>query len=106
MSDMLVFAGAILSLLGTFFFLLSGIGIVRLPDFYSRLHGPTKAATLGLVLLALGSLVGEWGSPARTTLHWLEDFLLIAVVFFTVPVSAQVLTKSARRRRIDGADER
>ena len=40
--------GALLSLVGSLFFLTAAIGLLRLPDFYTRAHAPTKAATLGL----------------------------------------------------------
>ena len=43
-------AGALLSLAGALFFLAAGVGLLRLPDFYTRAHAPTKAATLGLLL--------------------------------------------------------
>ncbi len=39
--------GALLSLVGALFYLTAAVGLLRLPDFYSRAHAPTKAATLG-----------------------------------------------------------
>ena len=39
---------------GFLFFIATSVGVVRLPDFYCRMHAPTKAATLGLALFALG----------------------------------------------------
>ena len=44
MADLLALAGAL-------FFLISAIGLLRLPDFFCRIHAPTKAATLGVMLL-------------------------------------------------------
>ena len=53
MSDgVLPLAGALLSLAGSLFFLTAAVGLLRLPDFYTRAHAPTKAATLGLLLCA------------------------------------------------------
>ena len=100
MADIPILIGALLSLLGALFFLASAIGIVRLPDFYCRMHAPTKAATLGLALFALGSLVQGWVGGERANLYLLEDLLLIAVVFITLPLSAQALARSARKRGI------
>lgn len=100
MADIPTLAGALLSLLAALFFLASAIGVVRLPDFYCRMHAPTKAATLGLALLALGSLVQGWSEGERENLDVLEDLLLIAVVFITLPLSAQALARSARKRGI------
>ena len=98
MTDAPALIGALLSLLGALFFLASAIGVIRLPDFYCRMHAPTKAATLGLALFALGSLVQGSFHGAEAELHWLEDLLLLAVVFVTLPLSAQALAHSARRR--------
>ena len=66
--------------LGSFFFLASAIGLLRLPDFFARMHSPTKAATLGLVFVALGSLISNLKAGSGA---WLEDLLLIGFIFFT-----------------------
>jgi multicomponent K+:H+ antiporter subunit G len=97
MSDgALPLAGALLCLVGAFLFLASAIGLLRLPDFYTRAHAPTKAATLGLLLCASGSaLVYER--------FWLERLLLILFVLLTAPVSAQLLVRGAAARRIPQA---
>ena len=44
-----------LVVIGVLFTLVGSVGLVLLPDFYSRLHGPSKASTLGLVALLLAS---------------------------------------------------
>lgn len=44
-------------LVGATFTLIGSIGLVRLKDFYTRLHGPTKATTLGVGGIILGSLI-------------------------------------------------
>jgi multicomponent K+:H+ antiporter subunit G len=86
-------AGALLCLMGAFLFLASAIGLFRLPDFYSRAHAPTKAATLGLLLCASGSalLYGPF---------WLDKLLLMLFVLLTAPVSTQLLVRGAVARRI------
>ena len=48
---------AALLLLGAGFALLGSIGLARLPDIYTRLHGPTKATTLGIGGILLGSIL-------------------------------------------------
>ena len=98
MSDgVLPLSGALLSLLGAFLFLTAAVGLLRLPDFYTRMHAPTKAATLGLLLAALGSiLMHERGDVA----FWLEKGLLILFVLLTVPVSTQMLVRGAAARGI------
>ena len=44
---------SIFLILGAGFALVGSIGLLRLPDFYTRLHGPTKATTLGLGALLI-----------------------------------------------------
>lgn len=82
---------ALLQLSGAFLFLASAIAVWRLPDLASRIHGPTKAASLGIALLAAGLALHRL-QPA-----WLlESALLVLFVFITVPLSAQILVKTAR----------
>ncbi len=90
-------AGA-LALAGALFFLISAIGLLRLPDFYCRIHAPTKAASLGVILLGLSSVLRSLG---QGSLVWLEDLAIIFFLFLTVPVSSQVLARAAHRRGID-----
>ena len=90
-------AGALLSLAGSFFFLTAAVGLLRLPDFYTRAHAPTKAATLGLLLCASGSVL-LYGTQSDTL--WLEKLLLMLFVVLTAPVSAQLLVRGAAARRI------
>ncbi|HES76979.1 MAG TPA: Na+/H+ antiporter subunit G, partial [bacterium] len=48
---------AILVLIGGFFTLVGSLGLLRLPDFYMRLHGPTKATTLGVGAILIASAI-------------------------------------------------
>ena len=90
---------SVLVLLGASFALIGSIGLVRFPDFFTRLHGPTKATTLGIGSLVLASSV--WLSGDGTTLR---EVLIAAFLFVTAPVSAHLLAKAAlhRRRRSQG----
>ena len=49
--EILSLTADLLALGGALFFLISAIGLLRLPDFFCRVHAPTKAATLGVMLL-------------------------------------------------------
>jgi len=67
-----IVAGALIAA-GLLFYLAGGIGLLRLPDLYSRLHALTKADNLGLGLLAAG-LVLLSATPAdgiKLVLTWL-----------------------------------
>ena len=85
-------AAGVATLAGAFLFLASAIGLLRLPDFFSRVHAPTKAATLGVSLLGLASLLE---SLPRGDLAWIEDLVLVLFLLLTVPVGSQVLLKAA-----------
>lgn len=82
---------AVLVVGASFFLLVGAIGLVRLPDFYMRLHAPTKASTLGLggVLLASMLVAASQGRPG------LAELLITLFVFVTAPVSAHVLAQAA-----------
>ena len=83
-----------LVLFGSAFVLIGSIGLARLPDFYTRLHAPTKATTLGVGSLVLASAL--WLSDQGTTL---SELLIAAFLFMTAPVSAHLLAKAALHRR-------
>ena len=44
-------------LIGAFFMLVGGIGMIRLPDLFMRLHAPTKSSTLGLGSFLIASII-------------------------------------------------
>ena len=85
----------LLGLVGAFFFLVSAIGLLRLPDFYCRIHAPTKAATLGVMLLGLGAILR---TLEQGNLVWVEDVAILVFLFLTIPISSQVLARAARHR--------
>jgi multicomponent K+:H+ antiporter subunit G len=93
---MIEFVVAFFLLAGAFFALVGSIGLARLPDFYTRLHGPTKATTLGvgcmLIASALHFSVGEGVS--------LHEVLVTLFLFITAPISAHLLARAARHLRV------
>lgn len=76
---------------GTFFFTLSAIGLLRLPDVYSRMHAVTKASTLGMAGVLSASLVffavAGHGVLAEIVTMW--------SVFLTNPVGGHMIARSA-----------
>ena len=78
--------------IGCFFMLVGSLGLVKLSDFYKRLHGPTKASTLGVGCILLASI----GAHALTS-HRLDlrELLITAFLFITAPVSAQMMARAA-----------
>tara|TARA_Y100001934_G_scaffold58173_1_gene72201 strand:- start:2234 stop:2617 length:384 start_codon:yes stop_codon:yes gene_type:complete len=92
-SDYLV---AALLIGGALFMLVGSWGLAKLPDFYTRLHAPTKASTLGMGATLLGSLV--WFSVQEESLH-IHELVISIFLFLTAPVSAYMMGKAAIHRR-------
>jgi multicomponent K+:H+ antiporter subunit G len=82
---------AAFALLGAGFALIGSWGLARLGDFAKRLHGPTKATTLGVGAILIASLMW-FGVTGRTSLH---ELLITLFLFVTAPVSAQLLIQAA-----------
>jgi multicomponent Na+:H+ antiporter subunit G len=79
-----------LALLGSGFVLVAALGIVRLPDVFTRMHAATKPATLGvgLIIVAVAVHFGEMGVATRA--------LLVGAFFvLTVPVGAHMIGRAA-----------
>jgi multicomponent K+:H+ antiporter subunit G len=84
---------SVLLLIGLAFTLVGSIGLVRLPDFYARMHAPTKATTLGVsAILAAAALA----LPHDTLAIALKAVLVIVLLFITTPIAAHMLARAAR----------
>jgi multicomponent K+:H+ antiporter subunit G len=88
---------SLLILIGAFFTLVGSIGLFRLQDFMSRLHGPTKATTLGVGGVLLASLLYFGTHGDGISLH---ELLIGMFLFITAPVSAHLLAKAAMHLRL------
>lgn len=85
----------ILVFAGTFLMLLTGLGLVRMPDVFMRMHAATKAASLGVALLLIAAALhfGEAGVITKAV-------ATVIFIFLTAPVAASVLGRAAYARRI------
>ena len=83
---------ALLVVLGAVFALIGSWGLARLSDFLKRLHGPTKATTLGVGSVLMASAL--WFSYTRQTIS-LHELLITLFLFMTAPISAHLLIKAA-----------
>ena len=84
---------AALLLVGSLFFILTAVtGVLRLPDFYTRLHAVGKCDTAGLslALVALALLSGDPGTVAKL-------FLVGAFIAVANPTATHALGQAARR---------
>jgi len=82
----------VLLIIGTFFIVVGAFGLVKLSDFFKRLHAPTKASTLGVGCVLLASVgyhlfLGEDPQP--------RELLITAFLFITAPISAYMMAKTA-----------
>lgn len=82
-----------LLIFGALFVFLGSLGLARLPDFYMRLHAPTKASTLGVGAILLGSTLYFSSRGEGLSAH---EILIVAFLFITAPVSALMMARAAR----------
>ena len=80
----------VLMIIGAIFMLIAGIGIVRMPDLFTRSSATSKAATLGAgcVLLAVAVHFGDLSVTARA-------LATLAFIFLTAPVAAHMICRAA-----------
>ncbi|MDH5672491.1 MAG: monovalent cation/H(+) antiporter subunit G [Myxococcales bacterium] len=76
--------------LGSFFCMVGGLGLLRLPDVYTRTHGAAITDTLGAGLILIGLML-----QAGPTLVTVKLVLVLAFLLFTSPVSGHALVKAA-----------
>jgi multicomponent Na+:H+ antiporter subunit G len=88
-SELLV---AALLLTGTFLIVLTGIGLVRFPDVFCRMHAAGKAGTLGVVLIVLGAVVQFAGTDQDI---WLRGLLAVFFQFLTAPAATHLLARAS-----------
>ena len=83
---------SILIIVGALFTFIGSLGLARLPDFYTRLHGPTKATTLGVGSLLVASAIHFSTRGEGISVH---EVLVTVFLFITAPVSAHLLARAA-----------
>lgn len=89
---MLELLTALFLLIGGVFVLIGSIGLARLPDLFMRLHGPTKATTLGIGGLLIASMLHFSAQGTGLSLH---EILITLFVFATAPISAYLIARTA-----------
>ena len=85
---------------GAAFAMIGGIGSVRFPDLFSRMHAAAKAPTLGLVLVAIGAAIEIGTTLAITTL-----VLVVILQLLSSPVGAHALSRASRRQVVISLDD-
>jgi multicomponent Na+:H+ antiporter subunit G len=92
-----VIAGIIISL-GAFFLLVGSVGLIRLPDFFTRTHATGKADTLGIMLIITGLLIIELSRGLY--INSAKLLIIIAFVGLTNPTATNALAKAAFKFRM------
>ena len=92
-----------LAIAGALFVLLAGVGVLRFPDLYARMHAATKATTVGIALVGIAGAIAIDGGTAKIV-------LAVAVIFVTAPSAAHFIGRAAYRAegvdiRLDGRDD-
>jgi len=79
--------------IGAFFYFLAGLGLLRMPDIYTKLQASTKATTLGTFSIALGVGILDFSFFGKA-------ILLIAFIALTNPVAASVMLRAAYKNKV------
>lgn len=88
-------------LIGGSFVLIGSIGLLRMPDFFMRLHGPTKATTVGMGGILLSSIF-FFISQGNFSAH---ELLITIFLLITAPISAHMLIKVAIHHQLKAIDK-
>ena len=81
------------ALAGAAFVLLAGIGVLRFPDVYARMHAATKATTLGIALIGVAAAIAIEDGRAKT-------LAAVAFIFITGPCAAHLVSRARHGRSV------
>ena len=88
---------ALTILIGAFFLFVGSLALAKLPDLMRRLHGPTKATTLGIGAMLIASMLYFLLFEGDPSVH---ELLITFFLFLTAPVSAQMIAKAHILREV------
>lgn len=81
---------------GIIFMLVGSIGIVRLPDFYSRTHSVSKSDTLGIIFVIIGLVIFEGFTQSSFKL-----LLIVLFIALSNPVGTHALARAAYKKGLN-----
>lgn len=81
--------------LGVALMFLAGLGILRMPDLFTRMHASTKGASLGVAMLMIAAGLFFWDLGVTT-----KAIITTVFIFLTAPVAAHLLGRAAYSRQI------
>jgi len=85
----------ILLIVGGLLVVIGSLGLVRMPDFYSRMHPPAMGMTLGTGCVLIASMLVSSALAGRPVIH---ELLITLFIVMTTPVSAMTLMSAAIAR--------
>lgn len=83
---------AVLVILGGSIILIGALGLLRLPTFYQRIHGPAITITIGTGCILMASILYFSVLQSRIIIH---EVIITAFVFMTAPVVSMMIMRSA-----------
>lgn len=87
----------VFTIIGVFFTVVAAIGLIRLPDIYSRAHAASKSATLGVMFVLFAALLHVWVDQR------IFDARLLLGLFFvllTAPVGGHLIARAAHAQGV------
>jgi multicomponent Na+:H+ antiporter subunit G len=86
----------LLILLGSFFTIVGGLGLVRMPEFFTRMHAASVTDSLGAGFLLLGLML-----QAGFSLVTMKLLFILALIFFLGPVVTHALAQAALHEKVE-----
>ncbi len=80
---------------GSFFYVVGSIGLLRMPDVFTRMHATSVSDTFGAFLMLVGMMLQV--EPSLVTLRLI---IIIAIILYTGPVATHALARAARHAGI------
>lgn len=93
---------SLLLLLGGALILIGSLGLIRLPDVYTRLHAPTKATTLGMGAILIASMLFTLFAQGSLSV---QQLLITLFLFISAPLTGHLLAKTAMHQRLKQVDK-
>lgn len=81
---------------GSFFYLVGSIGLMRMPDVYTRMHAASVSDTFGAALLLIGMML-----TAGFSLVTAKLFIILLILLYTGPVATHALARAARYAKVE-----
>ena len=87
--------GTLLLILGGLVTVIGSLGLLRLPDFFARMHGPSMGNTIGVGSMLIVSMLGTSSLMGRPVIH---ELLITLFIVMSSPVTSMMLMQAAQYR--------